>query len=234
MRDIKISQSKSKQRLLEAAEQLFADRGFESVSVRDVTQLAKANVAAINYHFGSRDGLIAMVVLRYVSPINEERMLRLEALEKKFTGKSVPIEEVLDAFVRPLVGVVRKSELSERLFCQLIGRIFAMRGEGLPADVMLQMQALSDRFIRLLGKALPGLVEEELVWRMHFMVGSMIHMLTHQEMLHVMSHGASGEPTMELTLSRFIRFAAAGLREGTEVEEKQAVKKSSPQGMFDF
>ena len=104
MRDIKISQSKSKQRLLEAAEQLFADRGFESVSVRDVTQLAKANVAAINYHFGSRDGLIAMVVLRYVSPINEERMLRLEALEKKFTGKSVPIEEVLDAFVRPWSG----------------------------------------------------------------------------------------------------------------------------------
>ena len=232
MREIKFPQSKSKQRLLEAAEQLFAERGFESVSVRDVTQSAKANVAAINYHFGSRDGLVATVVTCYLAPINDERLVRLEALERKFPGKAVPLEEVLDAFVRPLAGAVRKSELSERFFCQLMGRIFAMRGDGLPKDLVSQMQAVSDRFTRVLAKALPGLSQEELLWRTHSVVGAMIHMLTHEDMLHRMTQGASGAPTMEVTLGRFIRFAAAGLRDGMEPELVEV--KKGPQATFDF
>lgn len=233
MRDIKFPYSEPKRRLLEAAEQLFADRGFDVVSVRDVTQLAEANVAAVNYHFGSRDGMIAIVVARYITPINEERLLRLDALEKKWSGKAVPIEEVIDAFVRPLVGAVQKSELSERLFCKLMGRIFALQGEGMPPEVEEQIKNLSDRFVKALGKSLPGISTEDLVWRIHFVVGAMIHMLLNQEMLHRMTNGASGNPTMEATLSRFIRFVAAGLRDGVANAEP-AVAKKGPQATFDF
>ncbi len=231
MREIKFPQSKSKLRLLDAAEQLFAERGFETVSVRDVTQLAKANVAAVNYHFGSREGMVALVVSRYIIPVNDERLARLDVLERKWSGKAVPLEEIIDAFVRPVVGIVRKSELSERLFCKLVGRIFAMQGEGFPAVVEEQMKTLIDRFTRAFGKALPTVSQEELVWRMHFLVGAIIHMLLNQEMLHRLSKGASGSPTMEVTLGRFIRFAAAGLREGVEVE---AGVKKGPQATFDF
>lgn len=231
MREIKFPQSKAKLRLLDAAEQLFAERGFESVSVRDVTQLAKANVAAINYHFGSRDGLIGLVVTRYISPVNEERLARLETLEKKWSGKAVPIEEIIDAFVRPLAGFVRKSELSERLFCKLMGRIFSLQGDGLPPTVEEQMRGLSDRFMRALSKSLPTVSAEDLSWRTHFVVGGVIHMLLNQEMLHRLTNGASGTPTMEATLSRFIRFAAAGLRDGVELEPAE---KKGPQGLFDF
>ena len=231
MREIKFPQSESKRRLLDAAEQLFADRGFEAVSVRDVTQAAKANVAAVNYHFGSRDGLIALVATRYITPINEERLLRLDALEKKWSGKAVPMEEVIDAFVRPLVSFVQKSDLSERLFCKLMGRLFSLQGEGLPPVIEDQIRNLSDRFTRALGKSLPTVSQEDLAWRTHFLVGAMIHMLLNQEMLHRMSNGSSGTPTMEATLSRFIRFATAGLREGVETEP--AVKKG-PQAVFDF
>ena len=231
MREIKFPQSEPKRRLLDAAEQLFADRGFESVSVRDVTQLAKANVAAVNYHFGSRDGLIGLVVVRYITPVNEERLARLDLLEKKWPGKVVPIEEIIDAFVRPLAGIVRKSELSERLFCKLMARIFSMQGEGLPPEVEAQMSGLIDRFTRALGRSLPTLPMEELIWRMHFLVGSIIHTLMHQEMLHRLTGGASGMPAMEATLGRFIRFAAAGLREGVDVEP---VTTKGPQATFDF
>lgn len=233
MREIKFPHSESKRRLLDAAEQLFADRGFESVSVRDVTQLAKANVASVNYHFGSRDGLIALVVARYITPVNEERLLRLDALEKKWPGKAVPMEEVIDAFVRPLVGAVQKSELSERLFCKLMGRIFSLQGDGVPPEVEEQMKNLSDRFTRALGKSLPTITQEDLIWRTHFVVGAMIHMLLNQEMLHRLTNGASGTPAMEATLSRFIRFAAAGLRDGLTSAEP-AVAKKGPQATFDF
>ncbi len=231
MREIKIPQSKSKLRLLDAAEQLFAKRGFESVSVRDVTQLAKANVAAVNYHFGSREGLVALVITRYIMPVNEERLMRLEVLEKKAGGKAVPLEEIVEAFVRPVAGMVRKSELSEQLFCKLVGRIFAAQGEGFPPAVEEQMKVLSARFIRAFGKALPTVPQEELVWRMHFMIGALIHMLMNQEMLNRLTGGASGNPSMEQTVGRFIRFAAAGLREGVEIEVE--VKKG-PQATFDF
>jgi AcrR family transcriptional regulator len=231
MRDLTLPQSESKQRLLDAAEQLFADRGFEVVSVRDITQLAKANVAAINYHFGTREGLIALVVTRYLTPVNDERLARLEILERKSPGKALHVEEIIDAFVRPLLGIIRKSELSERLFCKLVGRIFAMQGDGLPAAIEAQAHHLSERFSRALGKALPAVAPEELLWRMHFVVGAMIQMLMHQEVLHRVTQGASGTPTMEATLGRFIRFAAAGLREGVELA---VTAKKGPQAMFDF
>jgi AcrR family transcriptional regulator len=233
MREIKFPQSESKRRLLEAAEQLFAERGFEAVSVRDVTHQAKANVAAVNYHFGSREGLISLVVVRYVTPINDERLLRLDALEKKWPGKVVPVEELIDAFVRPLVGSVRKSELSERLFCKLVARVFSLQGEALPPIVEEQMKGMVERFLKAFGRSLPGLAPEELVWRFHFVVGAVIHLLLNQEMLFRLSAGASGNPGTDALVGRLIRFASAGLREGLEQEAAASVKKG-PQAMFDF
>lgn len=231
MREMTVPESGSKRKLLDTAEHLFAEKGFEIVSIRDITQAAKTNVAAVNYHFGSRDGLMALVMMRYMVPVNEERLARLEAVERKGPGKVAPLEEIIDAFVRPLVGQVAKSGLSERLFYKLIGRIFARQGDGLPAPVEDPLRQVGERFARAFAKALPTLAPEDLSWRIHFMAGGMIHLLTRQDLLHRISNGASGTPTMEATLSRFICFAAVGLREGTESE--LPVKKG-PQATFDF
>ena len=231
MRELKFPQSESKRCLLEVAEKLFAERGFESVSIRDVTQLAKANVAAINYHFGSRDGLIALIVTLSITPVNEERIVRLDTLEKKWSGKAVPLEEVIEVFTRPLLGAARKTELSEPLFCRLLGWIFSMPLENMPQAMEYQIRNVSDRFTRTLAKSLPTVSAEDLAWRFHFMSGSMIHMLLHQEMLHQLSNGASGNPTMEAVFGRFIRYAAAGLREGVDQEP---LAKKGPQAIFDF
>jgi AcrR family transcriptional regulator len=233
MREITFPESGSKRKLLDAAEQLFAERGFEAVSVRDITQIAKANVAAVNYHFGSREVLLGMVMMRYMVPVTEERLARLEALERKWPAKVVPLEELIDALVRPLVSQVRKSELSERLFYKLMGRIFAGQGEGLPPQIEEQLRQVIDRFTRAFARALPTIAADDLSWRIHFMAGGMIHMLTHQDMVQRLSGGVSGTPTMEATLGRFIRFAAAGLREGTEQIASEPVKKG-PQATFDF
>lgn len=231
MRETTFPESGAKRKLLDAAEQLFADHGFEAVSVRDITQLAKTNVAAVNYHFGSRDALLGLVMMRYMVPVTEERMARLETIERKWPGKAAPLEEIIDAIVRPLVGQVKKSELSERLFYKLMGRIFSQQGDGLPAQIEDQLRQVIERFTRAFAKALPSVAAEDLTWRIHFLAGGMIHMLTHQDVLHRLSNGVSGTPTMEATLSRFIRFSAAGMRDGTETDEP--VKKG-PQATFDF
>ena len=225
MREIQLPLSEAKQRLLDAAEPLFAERGFESVSVRDITQLAKANVAAINYHFGTREGLIAWVVARHLPPLNDERLVRLESLERKGgAAKAAPMEEVLDAWVRPVVGIVRKSGLSERLCCKLLGRMLAMQGEGFSQAMAEHRRVVNERFARALAKSLPTVAPEELAWRMHFVLGGLVHLLLHQE------QPVAGAATLEASLSRFLRFAAAGLREGVE----PAAGKKGPQATFDF
>ena len=221
----------TRQRLLEAAEELFSKEGFDRVSVRDITDRARANVAAVNYHFGSREGLVEQVMVRYIDPINEERLLRLDQLEKKSGKRAVPLEELLDAFVRPFVSQVRKSELSERLFYKLMGRLCGDQAAKMPVGVEAGFMKMFTRFQRAFAKALPELSEDDLVWRVHFMVGAMIHTMAHAETLHRFTHGASGTPSMEETLSRFIRFSVAGMREGIGRNEKSA---KGPQSEFEF
>ena len=226
-----VPESGAKLRLVEAAEELFAERGFEAVSVRDITKRAGMNIASVNYHFGSRDGLVAGVMTRYITPINDERLARIEALERRWSGKSVPLEEILDAFVRPLATQVRKSDLSERLFLKLVGRMFGEQAAAMPPAVEEQFKVVVARFVKALSKALPDLATDEILWRMHFVVGAMVHSMAQDEVLQRISQGAAGNPSIETTLSRFSRFAVAGLRNGISEE---VAPKPSPQATFNF
>lgn len=230
MRELIIPESGPKRILLSAAEHLFATKGFEAVSVRDVTQAVKTNVAAVNYHFGSREQMLSLVILRYAIPVNEERLARLASAERKFAGKSLPVEEIIEAFVRPIIGQSRKTELPEGLFYQLLGRIFAANGDGLSQQFEENFSQVSDRFMRALGKALPTLAPEELGSRYHLINGGLIHLLTHQELL---GKREGSPPTMEASLGRLIRFNAAGLREGVAAEADAPVQKE-PQETFNF
>jgi AcrR family transcriptional regulator len=231
MREEKIAGSKSKQRLLEAAEKLFALRGFDAVSVRDITLQAKANVSAVNYHFGDRESLAELVITRHVEPVLEERLARLENVEKKWSGKQLPLEEVLDALARPLTSVNRKSALGGRAYHELLGRVFSLRPEQYPEALAQKLQLVTGRFLRALGKCLPTVPTEELVWRMHFVTGALIQMLLFEELPHKPSAADASSSGMEATIGRFIRFAAAGLREGVEAEP---VPSKGPQATFDF
>lgn len=222
----------TKQRLIEAAETLFADEGFEKVSVRDITQMANANVAAVNYHFGSREGLVEIVMSRYISPVNEERIARLDALERRAAGKALALEEIIEAFVRPFTTQVRRSELSEKLFFKLMGRMFGEQCK-LPQNVEMSFHTVAVRFNKAFSKALPGVPNEEIWWRVHLMAGAMIHTMAHGEMLQRLSSGASGNPTLEQTISRFIRFAAAGVRQDSFTESEDPERKG-PQVEFPF
>ena len=225
----------TRQRLLEAAELLFSEEGFDAVSVRDITEKAGANVAAVNYHFNSREHLVELVIERYINPVNEERLARLDVVEKKSGGKSVALEEILDAFVRPFATQVRKSELSEKMFYKLMGRCLGHRGGRLPKSVEQAFQLMMMRFKRAFEKALPELETQEMLWRVHFTVGAMIHSMAHAETFNRFTQGEAGFPPMEETLSKFIRFSAAGLRQGVDHSvAKEEPRAKGPQDEFLF
>ena len=224
MREITLPETGPKRKLFDAATQLFAEKGFEAVSVRHITGLTHANIASVNYHFGSRENLLNLVMVRHLTPITEERLARIETLDRKWAGKTAPLEEVLDAFVRPLLSRIQKSGLSEQAHYRLLGLIFQQQGEQLTVEIASQQQQVIDRFKRSIEKVLPTVTPDELSWRLHFVVGGVIHLLTHQDM-------GAGAASMEAALGKLVRFAAAGLREGVEAEEKV---KPGPQAMFDF
>ena len=111
----------TRQRIMRSAETLFAERGFETVSLRDITGAADANVAAVNYHFGSKERLIDAVIERHVVPINEERLELLDRFEAKCSEESLPVEKILKAFLSPVLRHITSGEMSEDLFGKFMG-----------------------------------------------------------------------------------------------------------------
>lgn len=148
----------AKLRILEAAEALFARNGLEAVSIRHITAAAPANVAAVNYHFGNRDGLIMAVVGRYLSDIDKARLARLETIRKEDSNDAVA--EILRAFAEPLITHVFRTEQSRDLFRGLAARI-AAGTEREPNDFRPEGSPVIATFSRALGWHFPAIPEME-------------------------------------------------------------------------
>lgn len=160
--------SSTRDQLLEAAQELFSQRGFHATSVRDIAAAAGATAAAINYHFGSKDGLIRAVLAQAAAPLHEAREARLAALEA--AGRDPSVEEVVRAFVEtlfddsPMPPVVRVG----RLLTQLTAA-----GDDRLGDFWLEyFRPLMPRFLALLGRAAPHLERRDVYWRYHAMLAA--------------------------------------------------------------
>lgn len=220
----------TKERLLEAAEELFARDGFERVSVRAITARAGANVAAVNYHFGSRRGLVHAVVERHVEPGVRERLERLGELERRGGGT---VEELAEAFIRPFVVQVRRSELAERLFGKLIGRMFGEDdGEVISEAMVGRLADVMERYRRAFSRVVPGLGEDEVRWRMTLMAGAMVHAFGGVKMRQRLLGGRHGEGRSEEALARCVQFVAAGMRQGVAAEgAAKGAAEGAPEGV---
>ena len=196
--------------LMEAASTLFAEKGFEVVSVREITTLAKANVASVKYHFGSREGLIDAVVARMAKPVNDERLRRIEELEKR---GGVTVRELIVAFFEPLCSQIQNSPLSEKLFVKLMGRVVGDRPYEFPDEVMGQFREVASRFVPAFMAACPGLSADDVFWRIHFSFGVLANTLTHGDILKKISAGKVGDEKLSVTLKRVIDFCEAGFRQ---------------------
>jgi AcrR family transcriptional regulator len=196
--------------LMDAAAALFAEKGFEVVSVREITTLARANVASVKYHFGSRERLIDAVVVRMAKPVNDERLRRIEELEGFGV---VTVTELITAFFEPLFSQIQNSPLSEKLFTKLMGRVVGDRSYELPEEVMGQFREVASRYVPAFMKACPGLSADDVFWRIHFCFGVLANTLTHRDILKKISDGKVGDEKLSVTLKRIIDFCDAGFRQ---------------------
>ena len=195
-------------RLLDAAERLFAERGVGQTSLRAVTEAAGANLAAVNYHFGTKTGLLLAVLDRRVVPMNDERLRLLDAVEANAGAAGPDLQAVVEAFLAPAVKV---GQGEGRHFFALAARLHSEPDEGLRRDFIQRFEAVSQRFLPALQGCLPELSVPELFWRIHFIVGALCHVVGNCLLLQDMSKGACRADDDE-ALPRLIAFSVAGLR----------------------
>jgi len=199
------AQRDTKERILDAAEKSFAEEGF-GASYRTITSGAGVNLAAVNYHFGSKEALIGAVFARRLGPLNAERLRLLD--EQEASGPT--LERIVEAFAGPALRMSHNPQGA--VFMRLFGYTLSQRSDTILRMFHDQFREVVDRFSAALGRALPDLPREEIFWRLLFMVGAMAHTMALSDKLPVISGGICDATDVEGTIGRLVAFVSAGLR----------------------
>lgn len=200
----------TRNRIIEVAERLFAHRSYATVSMREITAGAGVGLAAVNYHFGSKEGLFKAVFLRRARDLNRERAQLLEAAEKRADGGVVPLRQVLSALLRP--GIRWSFDTGGRgLFIQFLTRCQMDQSSPLH-EIFYNDVGHLRRFIPYFRRVLPELSEEEILWRLHFTLGALHYTITDLKRLERISDGVCDISQFEPTLERIVSYAEAGFR----------------------
>jgi len=203
-------QRTTKERILDAAERLFGEHGFAATSLRSVIAEANVNLAAVHYHFGSKEALIAAVIHRRVDPLNQARLLLLEQYEREAAAGRPRLEKLVHAFVAPLM---RHSEDPEHgwIFMKLLGRLLA-EPEILYRILPAEFQETGRRFLEAFEKVLPGIPPAEVFWRMMFSVGAMAQTMRVGPRMPVFSNGLCRAGDVEESVRRLQVFLVGGFQ----------------------
>ncbi len=212
----------TKTQILDAAEALIAEKGIDAVSLRAITAAAGVNLAAVHYHFGSKEALVGKVYERRLGPINKLRLEMLDAVESAAGDGAPDLEGVLRALIEPPIRMYCEHDKAS-LYMQLGGRIYAEPADFVQAMFDDLFQEIVGRFLPAFERALPGLADVERGWRVHFSIGSMIHTLLDSKRLGRFTHGMCNLNDSEAVIERLVNFTAAGLRAPAE---KVAATKS--------
>lgn len=164
----------TKTRIMDVAERLFAEQGYEATSLRDITGEADANLASVNYHFQSKEGLLSAIIERYTGPVNQERLQALDAIEARAGDGPPDLEELHRAFLEPAFNRARRTGAS---FMRLAGRLHSETNEQIRSLFLEHFREVAKRYGKAFHRALPHLDESEVQLRTHFLVGAMAHSL---------------------------------------------------------
>lgn len=186
--------------------------GFEATSMRLLTSTARVNLAAVNYHFGSKDALIEALFRRRLDPMNAERIGALDAIEQRTGEQPLAPEQIIRAFIGASLRMVEDEKEGGRNFIRLLGRTHTEPTRQIRALIGQLYAPAMERFKAAFARALPEVPLDELVWRMHFMFGTLSYTLAATDTVQLIA-GCKPEDRYdaELLEARLVAFLAAGL-----------------------
>jgi len=196
----------TKQRILGAAEALFAKHGFAGASLRQVTSAANVNLAAVNYHFGSKENLINEVFRRRLDDLNTQR---IQALRKALEEPLPSLESVLAAFVRPALALSGDAH-GGAAFVRVLARAYAEHNEQLRKFMHDHYSHVLREFAGAFSQLLPQMDKQELYWRLDIISGALTYAMA--DFGVIKRRGTTPEQHRDLAAEHLIKFAAAGLR----------------------
>lgn len=198
--------------IVRAAETLFAEQGFTDTTVRQITARADVNLAAVNYHFGSKKGLIQAVAEKFLGPL----CLNIEqALEQRLaaSSQSVSLEEMLEILMRALLGVNRDNDHALSVFMRLLDLAYMKHQEDLRDFLIERYGARVQQFISLVRSDAAPMEDDEFFWRLHFLLGSITFTLSNFHTLNAIERQEfESGAEMERILHRMVPVLAAGLQ----------------------
>jgi AcrR family transcriptional regulator len=201
----------TRSRILDAAEALFVEHGLDATSMRMITARAGVNLAAVNYHFGSKDSLIQEVFRRRLVELNRQRLAALDRVEAEAAGGLVKPSRVLDAFFRPALELASDTEHGGHTFMQLLGRTYTEPNAFVRQFLAEEYAETLERFLAALYASLPGVPREEILWRFHFMMGATSYAIAGTDALQLFA-GKFDDADPARLLPRLMSFLLGGLR----------------------
>jgi len=206
----------TRERILDAGERLFMAHGYEGTSMRQITGEAGVNLAAVNYHFGSKESLMQEVFRRRQDWLNEERMRALDALEAEAAGQALKPSAIVDAFFGTLLRMAGDENRGGMTFLRLLGRTLTEPSEFIRAFLAHEYQAVMDRYKEALFKALPEVPKAEIVWRFHFMLGATSYAIAGTDALRLVTdwqiEDEDSTDRLDRLVPRLMSFLIGGLR----------------------
>ncbi len=202
----------TRDRILDAAERLFVEHGFDGTSMRMITSAASANLAAVNYHFGSKDALVQAVFRRRLTALNAERLLELDRLEAEAGGAPVKPSRIVEAFFGTALRMAADTEHGGRLFMRLLARTYNEPNAFVRQFLAEEYAEVMDRFLGALFAALPEVPRAEILWRFHFMTGAMAFAISGLGGLYELADLSAADDDPQRLLPRLMSFLLGGLR----------------------
>ena len=164
-------------KILDVAEALFAEHGIASTSLRKIVSSASVNIAAIHYHFGSKEELVRAVFRRRIEEVNSQRLQQLEVLRSEGDDRPIAIEKLLRAFIEPVFSLSRDEGRGGLSFIRLVARAHAETDQVVQDEVGKCLKTMIEEFSIEFARTLPYLSEHERRLRLAFSAGAMVQMI---------------------------------------------------------
>jgi len=207
------TQRDTRDRILDAAEKLFAKQDYDGTSLREITEFAGANLAAVNYHFGAKKELYRAVLARRFRPINQLRLAQLDAAEKQATGQPVSLRQLLDIFLRPMVTIkTTQADGGPHPFVCLMNRHNAAPHPDMVEVFESEIAEVKKRFFAAFQRALPGIPLPVLGWRLGFVIGGTLHAFARSQPSRTTEGADAPTAGVEVMFQDLLSLLEAGLR----------------------